>query len=216
MVKLRGVFITFEGGDGSGKSTQTGLLIDWLQRMGLQVVTSREPGATDLGQTLRNLVLHQDIHIDPRAEALIYAADRAQNIAEKVRPALEKGYVVVQDRYIDSSVAYQSAGRGLPEPEIRRISNWATSNLKPDLTVLLDLDPRATLDRLARRRYDRLESAGDQFHERVRDMYLGMVAREPDRFEKVDATLSIEAISQIIRTRVQALLDRKGIYGIHR
>ena len=138
---MPGLFITFEGGDGSGKSTQQRLLVHWLGEHGHTVVESREPGGTELGVELRNIILHRRGYIAPRAEALIYAADRAHNIATKVRPAIEAGSIVVQDRYLDSSIAYQGAGRVLDPAEVRGISAWATEGLLPDLTVLLDLDP---------------------------------------------------------------------------
>ena len=136
---MPGLFLTFEGGDGSGKSTQSALLTDWLIEQGHTVVHSREPGGSDFGLEVRELVLHRRGHIAARAEALLYAADRAHNIATVVRPALERGDVVIQDRYLDSSVAYQGAGRVLDPAEVRDLSLWATENLLPDLTVLLDL-----------------------------------------------------------------------------
>lgn len=204
---MRGLFITFEGGDGSGKSTQSAILIDWLRSSGRTVVESREPGGTDLGLELRELVLHRRGEMAPRAEALIYAADRAHNIATKVRPALERGDVVVQDRYLDSSVAYQGAGRVLGGDEVRDLSLWATEGLLPDLTVLLDL-PHGE-DRLSERtKYDRLEAAGEDFHARVRAAYLELAAAEPERFLVLDARDSIEHIAARIRDRVESLLAR--------
>lgn len=204
---MRGLFITFEGGDGSGKSTQSAILVDWLRAAGHAVVESREPGGTDLGLELRELVLHRRGEMAPRAEALIYAADRAHNIATKVRPALERGDVVVQDRYLDSSVAYQGAGRVLGGDEVRELSLWATEGLLPDLTVLLDL-PEGE-DRLAERtKYDRLEAAGEDFHSRVRAAYLDLAAAEPERFLVLDARDSIEHLADRIRDRVEALLAR--------
>jgi dTMP kinase len=202
---MRGLFITFEGGDGSGKSTQSELLVQWLEAQGHTVVVSREPGGTDLGLELREIVLHRRGEIAPRAEALIYAADRAHNIATKVRPALERGDIVVQDRYLDSSVAYQGAGRVLGAGEVRDVSLWATESLLPDLTVLLDLHEGQ--DRLAdRTKYDRLEAAGDDFHARVRDAYLELAAAEPERFVVIDARESIESIARAVRERVEPLL----------
>ena len=202
---MPGLFITFEGGDGSGKSTQSALLVEWLQALGHPVVVSREPGGTDVGLELRQLVLHWRGEIAPRAEALIYAADRAHNIATKVRPALERGEIVVQDRYLDSSVAYQGAGRVLGSQEVRDLSLWATDGLLPDLTVLLDL--REGSDRLADRTvYDRLEAAGDDFHARVSEAYLELAAAEPERFLVLDARDTIENISAAIRARVETLL----------
>lgn len=202
---MRGLFITFEGGDGSGKSTQSELLVSWLRERGQTVLVSREPGGTDLGLELREIVLHRRGEIAPRAEALIYAADRAHNIATKVRPALERGDIVVQDRYLDSSVAYQGAGRVLGADEVRDVSLWATEGLLPDLTILLDLHEGH--DRLAdRTKYDRLEAAGDDFHARVREAYLELAAAEPGRFVVIDAREPIESIALAIRERVEPLL----------
>jgi dTMP kinase len=207
---MTGLFITLEGGDGSGKSTQAELLSNWLGEHGHTVLRSREPGGTDLGLELREIVLHRRGHIAPRAEALIYAADRAHNIATKVRPALERGEIVLQDRYLDSSVAYQGAGRVLDGSEVRGISLWATEGLMPDLTVLLDLDESIGRERLdeARTKYDRLESEEQNFHARVRAAYLELAAAEPERFLVLGATDSIEAIAEAIRARVESLLAR--------
>lgn len=207
---MSGLFITFEGGDGSGKSTQAELLADWLVASGHAVVRSREPGGTELGVELREIVLHRRGHIAPRAEALIYAADRAHNIATKVRPAIERGDIVIQDRYLDSSVAYQGAGRVLDAKEVRDLSLWATEGFMPHLTILLDLDETIGRERLddARTRYDRLEAEKDDFHARVRAGYLSLAADEPDRFLVLSATDSRESISAAIRARVEALLVR--------
>ena len=205
---MPGIFITFEGGDGTGKSTQVRLLAEWLTQQGRAVVTTREPGGTEVGTALREIVLHHRGEIDPRAEALLYAADRAQHIGTLVRPALERGDVVVQDRYIDSSVAYQGAGRVLDAAEIKRISLWATGDLIPDLTVLLDLPGDVARARLAgeHKVFDRLENERDDFHERVRTGFLALAANEPQRFLVVDATQEIEQIALVIRDRVGALL----------
>ncbi|WP_350347425.1 dTMP kinase [Agromyces sp. G08B096] len=203
----RGLFITLEGGDGSGKSTQAELLRDWLTAEGRTVVRTREPGGTDVGVEIRELVLHHRGDIDPRAEALLYAADRAHHVATLVRPALARGEVVVQDRYLDSSVAYQGAGRVLDPVEVRRLSEWATGGLLPDLTVLLDLDAETARTRLdaARTRYDRLEAEASEFHDRVRRAYLDLARDEPDRFLVVDAARPVEEIAAEIRERVRAL-----------
>jgi len=201
-----GLFITLEGGDGSGKSTQFVRLVDFLTASGHTVVESREPGGTDLGLELREIVLHRRGHIASRAEALLYAADRAHNIATKVRPALEAGSVVVQDRYIDSSVAYQGAGRVLDGDEIRGISEWATDGLVPDLTILLDLDPVIGRARIAGGKYDRLEEEKDDFHGRVRTAYLALAEAEPERFLVLDATRERDDLEEVIRARVSALL----------
>ena len=205
---MTGLFLTLEGGDGSGKSTQMGALTAWLEQQGRTVVQSREPGGTDLGLELREIVLHRRGFIAPRAEALLYAADRAHHIATVVRPALERGDVVIQDRYLDSSVAYQGAGRVLAASEVRDLSLWATEGLLPDLTVLLDLDPAVGRERLteSRTRYDRLEAEEADFHERVRAAYLGLAEAEPERFLVLDATLPVEQLQQSIRDRVSHLL----------
>lgn len=205
---MAGLFITFEGGDGAGKTTQSDLLVAWLEQQGRTVVTSREPGGTDLGLELREIVLHRRGEIAPRAEALIYAADRAHNIATKVRPALERGDIVVQDRYLDSSVAYQGAGRVLGGDEVRDVSLWATESLLPDLTILLDLPESLGADRLAdsRTQYDRLEAEKADFHGRVRAAYLDLAAAEPERFLVIDARRSVETIATAVRERVEPLL----------
>ena len=188
----RGVFITLEGGDGSGKTTQAELLREWLADRGRTVVRTREPGGTEVGVEVREIVLHHRGDIAPRAEALLYAADRAHHVATVVRPALERGEVVIQDRYIDSSVAYQGAGRVLDPDEVRGLSEWATEGLPPDLTILLDLDADAARGRLdeARTRYDRLEAEASEFHDRVRAAYLaprGGRARALPRRRRVPA-----------------------------
>ncbi len=205
---MTGLFITLEGGDGSGKTTQMASLAAWLQQNGRTVVQTREPGGTDLGLELREIILHRRGYIAPRAEALLYAADRAHHIATLVRPALERGDVVLQDRYLDSSVAYQGAGRVLDPAEVRDVSLWATEGLLPHLTVLLDLDPavgRARLDS-SRTRYDRLEAEQLEFHERVRTAYRALADAEPERFLVLDATRPVDELQASIRDRVSALL----------
>jgi dTMP kinase len=204
----RGVFITLEGGDGSGKTTQAELLRGWLAERGRTVVRTREPGGTEVGVEVREIVLHHRGDITPRAEALLYAADRAHHVATVVRPALERGEVVIQDRYIDSSVAYQGVGRVLDPEEVRGLSEWATEGLRPDLTILLDLDADAARGRLdeARTRYDRLEAEASEFHDRVRAAYLDLAIAEPDRFLVVDAKRPVDEIVAAIRDRVASLL----------
>jgi dTMP kinase len=204
---MTGLFITLEGGDGTGKSTQAALIGDWFTAKGREVVFTREPGGTDLGNELREIVLHSRGHIAPRAEALLYAADRAHHVATVVRPALERGAVVIQDRYLDSSVAYQGAGRVLDPDEVRHVSMWATEGLVPDVTVVLDLDPAIGRDRLdaANKQFDRLEAEALEFHTRVRDAYLAMAAAEPERFLVVDATLDRDTIRKAIIARLGEL-----------
>jgi dTMP kinase len=203
-----GLFITLEGGDGSGKSTQAAELEKWLLDKDRVVVRTREPGGTDFGVEVREIVLHHRGDITPRAEALLYAADRAHHIMTKVRPALERGEVVLQDRYIDSSLAYQGAGRDLGIDEVRQLSTWATGGLLPDLTILLDLDEDAARLRLdtSRTRYDRLEAEKSAFHRRVREVYLELAAAEPERFLVLDATASVSSLAESIRSKVASLL----------
>ena len=206
---MSGLFITFEGGDGVGKSTQVAKLVEHLQAAGKAVVTTREPGGTELGVEIRNIVLHHRGDIAPRAEALLYAADRAHHIATFVRPALERGDVVIQDRYFDSSVAYQGAGRVLDGAEIKDISLWATENLVPDLTILLDLDPRQARVRLdaEAKEFDRLENEKHEFHARVREGFLALAAAEPHRWLVLNAADSRETIAEAIAQRVNQLLS---------
>lgn len=200
-----GLWITIEGGDGSGKTTQSSLLTRWLAEQGRTVVHTREPGGTEVGVLIRQIVLHHRGDIVPRAEALLYAADRAHHVATLVRPALDRGDVVLQDRYLDSSVAYQGAGRVLAAQEIRDLSLWATEGALPDVTILLDIDEqtaRARMDAEDDRPFDRLEAEGDSFHARVRQAYLDLAAAEPERFLVVDASRSVEEIATLIRERV--------------
>ena len=205
---MTGLFITLEGGDGSGKSTQAGLLADWLAGQGRTVLRTREPGGTPVGVLIRDIVLHHRGEVAPRAEALLYAADRAQHIATAVRPALARGEVVIQDRYLDSSVAYQGAGRVLGGTEIRDLSLWAAEGLLPQLTILLDLDETAARGRLddANKRFDRLEAEKADFHRRVRASFLELAAAEPERFLVVDASEPVDTIAATIRARVATLL----------
>lgn len=199
-----GIFVSFEGGDGSGKSTQIGLLGDWFTRIGYDVLTTFEPGGTELGADLRQLILHgQDM--DPRTEALLYAADRAHHIASCVRPALDRGAVVITDRYLDSSIAYQGGGRELSEKEVEDLSLWATNGLMPDLTLLLDLDPAIGVARVPGG-LDRLERAGAEFHVRTRQAYLARAAAHPDRISIIDAAGPVEQVHAQIVAAVGARL----------
>ena len=205
---MTGVFITFEGGDGAGKTTQIDKVRSWLERQGHTVVVTREPGGTDIGVELRNIVLHHRGFLAPRAEALLYAADRAHHIHTVVRPALERGEVVVQDRYFDSSVAYQGAGRVLSEDEVRDLSLWATESLMPQLTVVLDIPSDIARQRRDsdNRVFDRLEAEADDFHERVRQAYHRLADAEPGRFLMIDGQRPIDDIHAEVVSRVSALL----------
>ncbi|HEX5594456.1 MAG TPA: dTMP kinase, partial [Micromonosporaceae bacterium] len=209
-----GLFVVFEGGEGSGKSTQANLLADALRQQDHDVVVTREPGATEVGARIRSLVLEHgtDVAPSPRAEALLYAADRAHHVATVVRPALARGAVVLSDRYVDSSLAYQGAGRTLPVDELSWLSNWATGGLKPDLVVLLDIEPTQGLQRVAARgaTVDRLESESIAFHERVRYAFLDLAAADPKRYLVLDASRPPEMISAEVVDRVTELLAEAG------
>jgi dTMP kinase len=204
----RGLFVTLEGGDGVGKTTQAALLQEWLTDAGRTVVRTREPGGTEVGLLIRDIVLHHRGEVAPRAEALLYAADRAHHVATVVRPALARGEIVIQDRYIDSSVAYQGAGRVLGRDEVRELSLWATEGLLPDLTVLLDLDPSAARARLDAddKPFDRLEAEKESFHARVRAEFLTLAAAEPDRFLVLDAAVPAVELAALVRDRIATLL----------
>jgi dTMP kinase len=207
-----GRFVVFEGGEGAGKSTQMQRLADTLHGYGRVVVTTREPGATPAGARIRSIVLDKpddedDAPLAPRAEALLYAADRAHHVATVITPALQRGAVVLSDRYIDSSLAYQGAGRTLPPEEVAWLSRWATGGLKPDLVVLLDIDPAIGLHRAARRSHaDRLEAESLAFHQRVRQAFLDLAAADPDRYLVVDATQPIDVIAFTVRDRIHRML----------
>lgn len=204
-----GLWITFEGGDGAGKTTQATRLEQWLRDEGRTVVRTREPGGTEVGALIRDIVLHHRGDVAPRAEALLYAADRAHHVATLVRPALARGEIVIQDRYLDSSVAYQGAGRVLDAAQIRDLSLWATEDALPDLTVLLDLDPASARARLDAddKPFDRLEAEQADFHARVRKAFLELAAAEPERFLVLDATLPADDLAAAVRARVVALLS---------
>ena len=199
-----GIFIAFEGGEGSGKSTQTKLLASYLESRGEKVTITREPGGTELGKQLRKILLDPATGaISPRAEALLYAADRANHVHDLISPALAKGEVVITDRYLDSSIAYQGAGRVLQPNEVARISKWATNALIPNLTIILDVPAEIGLGRL--QGADRLEQEPVAFHERVRREFLNLAAVDPDRYFVVDATQSPDAIQEQIANRVALL-----------
>ncbi len=200
----QGIFIAFEGGEGTGKSTQSKLLAQWFEQKGESVVLTREPGGTDLGKDLRKILLgHETGAISPRAEALLYAADRAHHVYSVIRPALDRGDVVITDRYFDSSAAYQGAGRVLNPAEVARISRWATESLYPTLTILIDVPAEIGLGRLQSR--DRLEAESNDFHERVRQEYLQIAMMDPERYFVVDGTQPVDEIHRQITERVSEL-----------
>ncbi|MFI7660232.1 dTMP kinase [Micromonospora parva] len=209
-----GLFVVFEGGEGAGKSTQLTALAERLSGQGCDVVVTREPGATAVGQRIRSLVLDTsgDDAPSPRAEALLYAADRAHHVATVVRPALVRGGVVISDRYVDSSLAYQGAGRTLPVDEVSWLSSWATGGLKPDLVVLLDVEPHTGLSRVASPStgIDRLRAESIAFHERVRYAFLDLAAADPKRYLVLDASRPVDEISKLVARRVEEMLGKPG------
>jgi dTMP kinase len=201
------LFIALEGGEGAGKSTQAKLLGDWLRSAGHQVVVTHEPGATVVGRQLRALLLDRATgSLSARGEALLYAADRAEHVSTVISPALERGAIVVTDRYVDSSIAYQGAGRELPIEDVARLSRWATGGLRPDLTVVLDLPPEIGLRRAGQSGLDRLESETFEFHERVRERYLELAAADPRHYAVINAVASPEEVASAIRERIESLL----------
>ncbi|OMH37573.1 dTMP kinase [Tersicoccus sp. Bi-70] len=204
----RGVFVAFEGGDGAGKSTQVRLLADRLTDAGHAVLTTREPGGTPVGERLRDLVLeHGDAVVDARTEALIFAAARAAHVEQVIRPTLAAGRTVITDRFVDSSIAYQGAGRGLGTDDVAGINAWATGGLQPDVTVLLDVDPAAGRDRRAGRApEDRMESEPDAFHTVIRQTFLHRAAADPDRYLVLDATAPVTAIAEHVADAVLRLV----------
>jgi dTMP kinase len=214
---LNGAFITFEGIDGSGKSTQVRMLASVLRLRGMDVVQTREPGGTPLGARLREALLDAQEQVDPLAELLLYAADRAQHVRVMLRPALADGRVVLSDRYADATVAYQGAGRGFEPALVAEVVHLATGGLQPDLTLLFDLSVAESSERSRRRTHagdgapsDRLELEAENFHTRVRDAYLQIAAAEPARVRVVDASLSVEEIHAHVLGIVVPFLESRG------
>lgn len=197
------VFIAFEGGDGAGKTTQLKMLASALRRMDYQVLSTREPGGTKLGTDLRKMILHSSHDIDSKCEALLYAADRANHVAKVIRPALQEGKIVLTDRYIDSSIAYQGYGRQLGKEQIEELNMWATDNLKPTLTVVLDVDPAKTM--LVGQK-DNIESLPLEFHQQVRQLFLDQAKAHPDNYLVLTARADREQIHQNILQAVTQLL----------
>lgn len=206
-----GLFLSFEGGDGVGKSTQIAALAEHLRARGVDHLVTREPGGTELGVEIRRLLLHGG-HVAPRAEALLYAADRAHHIATRVRPALERGAVVLADRYLDSSVAYQGAARSLGAQDVRDLSLWATEGLVPNLTILLDADPLLAQRRTSSRgQADRLEREGESFRTALRQQFLALAAAEPERFVVIDADRPVPQVAQDVLRAVEPLLPGRAV-----
>ncbi|MDO5093057.1 MAG: dTMP kinase [Propionibacteriaceae bacterium] len=204
----RGLFVVFEGGDAVGKTTQMKLLVSWLEGQGFSPLATRQPGGTRVGAELRRVLLDPTYaELTPRAEALIYAADKAQHVAEEIRPALAAGRVVVCDRYVDSMIAYQGAGRAMDLDEVAELAVWATGGLRPDLTILLDADPAVALARQPDR--DRLESAGPDFHRRTRDHLLHLADQDRQRYLVLDACKPRDAVAREVIAGLRPLLPRR-------
>jgi dTMP kinase len=214
-----GTFITFEGIDGSGKSTQLRLLNNYLRTHGCQVLITREPGGTTLGLRLREVLLDAAEEVDPVTELLVFAADRAQHVRRKVRPALESGAVVISDRYADATIAYQGAGRGFPPELISQIVQLATGGLKPDLTLLFDVSIEESVSRTTRRSTgkssgrsgrDRLDIEAAEFHARVRDAYLSLANAEPERIKVIDTSGPVERTHERVKQVIIPFLVSRG------
>lgn len=214
---MSGLFVTFEGGEGSGKTTQLRLLANHLRALTAEVIETRDPGGTAIGKEIRTLLLHPgSVPIAAATELLLYEASRAQLVREVVAPALARGAIVLSDRFTDSTVAYQGFGRGLDLGLIQRLNRFTTDGLAPDLTVLLDLDPGIGLTRCRRSVsaepscWDRIEAEPLDFHQRIREGYLGLAREDPDRIRVIDARLSVAEIEAIVWNEFIRLQDRRG------
>ncbi len=215
--RAAGFFLVFEGGDGAGKSSQIPELAAWFTALGRDVLTTREPGGTQIGENIRPLILeHGQGEVDPRTEALLYAAARAAHVEQRILPHLRTGGVVVCDRFVDSSVAYQSAGRELSAEDVLSVNAFATQGLVPDLTVLLDISPEEGRARRTASRggEDRIESESDDFHARPRTAFLALAEAAPERYLVIDATLSRPEIQRLIRERVCSMLGLPPEAGV--
>lgn len=203
----KGLFITFEGADGCGKTTQIKLVKDYLEKSGYEVVLTREPGAKGLGEKIREILLNYDAIVSDRCESFLFLADRAQNIDTIVNPAVEKGKIVLCDRHIDSTVAYQGYGRGLNLERINKLNLLATDGRVPDLTIVFDIDVETSMQRVGKEK-DRMESAGIEFHNRVRNGYLEIAKNEPERVKVVDGRESIEKVFENVKDLVNKTLQK--------
>lgn len=206
----KGLFITFEGADGSGKTTQLNLVKDFLEKAGYEVVITREPGALELGQKIRNILLHYEGVVADRCEMFLFLADRAQHVETFIKPSINEGKVVLCDRYIDSTVAYQGYGREQDIQLLKELNNIAVNSLKPDLTLLFDVSTETAQQRVGSEK-DRLESSGFDFHKRVRNGYLQLQKEEPDRIKLINANNSIENVyEQTKNTIINLLREKRG------
>jgi dTMP kinase len=202
-----GVFVCFEGGEGSGKSTQSRRLATWLREQGYVAMLTFEPGDTEVGRKLREIVLSPETgELSDRTEALLYAADKAEHVDTVVQPALDRGEVVITDRYVDSMLAYQGTGRALDLDEVEEVARWATHDLRPHLTVVLDLEPEHGLGRFEER--DRIEGESVEFHQRVREGFARMAKADPDHYLVLDARADVDEIAEQVRAAVTPLLAR--------
>ena len=210
-----GIFVTLEGGEGSGKTTQSRRIIAHLRSRGREVLETREPGGTEAGELIRDILLHRVATLSPRAELALYLASRAQLAEEILRPSLEGGVDVVCDRFIDSSVAYQGGGRALGVATVERMNDWATAGVSPDLTFFFDVPPATGLGRRQGRAgggesLDRIEREALEFHERVRAAYLEIAQREPDRFHVISTEGGEEAVWERVRPELEKMLSPRG------
>ncbi len=203
----KGLFITFEGADGCGKTTQINLLKEYLENQGYEVVLTREPGAKGLGEKVREILLNYDGVVSDRCESFLFLADRAQNIDIIVNPAVAAGKIVLCDRHIDSTVAYQGFGRGLDRKRIKMLNDIATNGRKPDLTIVFDIDVETSMKRVGKEK-DRMESAGIEFHNRVRNGYLEIAKEEPERIKVVNAAASIDVVFENVKTIFHKTLQK--------
>jgi dTMP kinase len=205
---VSGVFVCFEGGEGSGKSTQSRLLADRLRDAGRDVLLTFEPGDTPVGKEIRRIVLDPATgHLTDHTEALLYAADKAEHVEKVVTPALDRGAVVITDRYVDTALAYQGVGRGLDAAELEHVLRWATGDLRPHLTVVLDVDPEHGLGRFEGR--DRIEIESLEVHRRARDAFLAIAAADPDHYLVLDADGAVDEIATAVHDRLSPLLDQR-------
>ena len=206
-MQREGLFITFEGADGCGKTTQIKLLKEYLEKSGYDVVLTREPGAKGLGEKIREILLNYDGIVSDRCESFLFLADRAQNIDIIVKPAVREGKIVLCDRHIDSTVAYQGYGRGLDLERINKLNKLATDGKMPDLTIVFDIDVETSMKRVGKKK-DRMERAGVEFHNRVRNGYLEIAKNEPERVKVVDGTMSVEEVFEKIKNTINKTLQK--------
>lgn len=210
----KGIFVTIEGCEGAGKSTQAKLLADHLTTLGYQVLVTREPGGTVIGEKIRGILLDRNHwEIAPRVELLLYLASRSQLVSQVIKPALEEGKVVISDRFHHSTLAYQGGARALDMPLVRQINKFATEGILPEVTFLLDLPPQIGLQRKGSSSEDRMEGQGIEFHEKVRQAFLALADEEPERIVVLDANQPVEKISASINEHMKALLDKRSPAG---